>query len=68
MAGQSLSRMADIARRAGVSRTAVSDAQSGHSGVAENTRKELLEIAAELGGAPGRVREPGSRAHEEQDL
>jgi DNA-binding LacI/PurR family transcriptional regulator len=41
--------MADIARRAGVSRTAVSYALNGQPGVAADTRRHVLEIAAELG-------------------
>jgi DNA-binding LacI/PurR family transcriptional regulator len=41
--------MAEIARRAGVSRTAVSYSLNGQAGVSEPTRQRVLQIAAELG-------------------
>ncbi|MHA4819852.1 LacI family DNA-binding transcriptional regulator [Streptomyces aculeolatus] len=44
--------MADIARRAGVSRAAVSYAVSGRAGVSDVTRQRVLRIAAEMGFEP----------------
>lgn len=44
--------MADIARRAGVSRASVSYAMSGRPGVSDATRRRVLEVAAELGFEP----------------
>lgn len=44
--------MSDIARRAGVSRAAVSYSLNGLPGVSEPTRRKVLEIAAELGFEP----------------
>lgn len=45
----------DIARRAGVSKGAVSYALNGRPGVSESTRARILQIAAELGWAPNRT-------------
>jgi DNA-binding LacI/PurR family transcriptional regulator len=47
--------MADIARRAGVSKVAVSYALNGHAGVSASTRKRILAIAEELGFNPSRA-------------
>ncbi len=44
--------IADIARRAGVSKGAVSYALNGHAGVSESTRQRVLAIAEELGWRP----------------
>ncbi|HEY8533931.1 MAG TPA: LacI family DNA-binding transcriptional regulator, partial [Micromonospora sp.] len=41
--------IADIARRAGVSKGAVSYALNGQPGVSEATRQRILAIARELG-------------------
>ena len=45
----------DIARRAGVSKGAVSYALNGRPGVSEVTRNKILEVAHELGWAPNRT-------------
>jgi DNA-binding LacI/PurR family transcriptional regulator len=45
----------DIARRAGVSKGAVSYALNGRPGVSEETRHKILEVAGELGWAPNRT-------------
>lgn len=45
----------DIARRAGVSKGAVSYALNGRPGVSEQTRSKILEVAEELGWAPNRT-------------
>ncbi len=45
----------DIARRAGVSKGAVSYALNGRPGVSEETRHKILEVASELGWAPNRT-------------
>jgi DNA-binding LacI/PurR family transcriptional regulator len=45
----------DIARRAGVSKGAVSYALNGRPGVSEQTRTKILEVASELGWAPNRT-------------
>ncbi|MFC7547541.1 LacI family DNA-binding transcriptional regulator [Plantactinospora sp. GCM10030261] len=44
--------MADVARRAGVSKGAVSYALNGLPGVSEATRRRILDVAAELGFSP----------------
>ena len=44
--------IADIARRAGVSKGAVSYALNGQPGVSEATRRRILELAAEMGWHP----------------
>ncbi|MBN1170542.1 MAG: LacI family DNA-binding transcriptional regulator [Micromonosporaceae bacterium] len=44
--------IADIAKRAGVSKGAVSYALNGHAGVSETTRKRILAIAEEIGWSP----------------
>lgn len=44
--------MADIARRAGVSKVAVSYALNGQNGVSEATRQRILAIAEEIGWNP----------------
>jgi DNA-binding LacI/PurR family transcriptional regulator len=44
--------IADIAKRAGVSKGAVSYALNGQPGVSETTRRRVLELAAELGWHP----------------
>lgn len=44
--------IADVARRAGVSKGAVSYALNGQPGVSEETRRRILAIAAELGFTP----------------
>ena len=44
--------MADIARRAGVTKSAVSFALNGRPGVSEPTRRRILAIARELGWQP----------------
>ena len=44
--------MADIAKRAGVSKVAVSYALNGQPGVSETTRRRVLELAAEMGWHP----------------
>jgi DNA-binding LacI/PurR family transcriptional regulator len=44
--------IADIARRAGVSKGAVSYALNGQAGVSETTRQRIQAIAAELGWSP----------------
>lgn len=45
----------DIARRAGVSKGAVSYALNGRPGVSEETRTKILEVAHKLGWAPNRT-------------
>jgi DNA-binding LacI/PurR family transcriptional regulator len=45
----------DIARRAGVSKGAVSYALNGRPGVSEETRGKILDVAQELGWAPNRT-------------
>ncbi|HYI57999.1 MAG TPA: LacI family DNA-binding transcriptional regulator [Microlunatus sp.] len=45
----------DIARRAGVSKGAVSYALNGRPGVSEETRHKILDVAHELGWAPNRT-------------
>ncbi|HYI54531.1 MAG TPA: LacI family DNA-binding transcriptional regulator [Microlunatus sp.] len=45
----------DIARRAGVSKGAVSYALNGRPGVSEKTRTKILDVAHELGWAPNRT-------------
>jgi DNA-binding LacI/PurR family transcriptional regulator len=45
----------DIARRAGVSKGAVSYALNGRPGVSEETRTKILDVASELGWAPNRT-------------
>lgn len=44
--------IADVARRAGVSKGAVSYALNGQPGVSEATRQRILAIAAEIGFSP----------------
>ncbi len=44
--------IADIAKRAGVSKGAVSYALNGHAGVSEATRQRILAIADEIGWSP----------------
>ncbi|MFF3865461.1 LacI family DNA-binding transcriptional regulator [Micromonospora sp. NPDC001898] len=44
--------IADVARRAGVSKGAVSYAMNGQPGVSEATRQRILAIAAEIGFSP----------------
>ncbi|WP_328339310.1 LacI family DNA-binding transcriptional regulator [Micromonospora sp. NBC_00421] len=44
--------IADVARRAGVSKGAVSYALNGQPGVSETTRQRILAIAAEIGFSP----------------
>ena len=44
--------IADVARRAGVSKGAVSYALNGQPGVSESTRRRVLAIAEELGWNP----------------
>ena len=44
--------IADVARRAGVSRAAVSFAVNGRPGVADETRARILRAAEELGWQP----------------
>lgn len=46
--------IADVARRAGVSKGAVSFALNGRSGVSSETRQRILDVAADLGWAPNR--------------
>jgi hypothetical protein len=46
--------IADVARRAGVSPAAVSFAMNDRPGVAEATRRRILDAAAELGWRPSR--------------
>jgi DNA-binding LacI/PurR family transcriptional regulator len=50
--GSSRSTMADIARRLGISKAAVSYALNGQPGVGAATRQKVLEVAAELGWYP----------------
>jgi DNA-binding LacI/PurR family transcriptional regulator len=45
----------DIARRAGVSKGAVSYALNGRPGVSASTRERILQVAGELGWAPNRT-------------
>lgn len=45
----------DIARRAGVSKGAVSYALNGRPGVSDETRTKILDVAQELGWAPNRT-------------
>lgn len=45
----------DIARRAGVSKGAVSYALNGRPGVSEQTRTKILDVARDLGWAPNRT-------------
>lgn len=45
----------DIARRAGVSKGAVSYALNGRPGVSATTRERILQVAGELGWAPNRT-------------
>src|SRR5262245_14401466 len=47
--------ISDIARRAGVSKGAVSFALNNRPGVAESTRERILAIAEELGWYPNRA-------------
>jgi DNA-binding LacI/PurR family transcriptional regulator len=47
--------IADIARRAGVSKGSVSYALNGRPGVSEPTRRRILEIAEEVGWHPNRA-------------
>jgi len=54
-------RMADIAEALGVSVVSVSKALSGQSGVSEDTRDKILELAREWGYVPLRTRKPESR-------
>ncbi|WP_434743141.1 LacI family DNA-binding transcriptional regulator [Micromonospora sp. SH-82] len=44
--------IADVARRAGVSKGAVSYALNGQPGVSEATRRRIMDIAAEIGFSP----------------
>ncbi len=44
--------IADVARHAGVSKGAVSFALNGRAGVSQETRRRILEVAAELGWSP----------------
>ncbi|MFJ7231284.1 LacI family DNA-binding transcriptional regulator [Streptomyces tendae] len=46
--------IADVARRAGVSRTSVSFALNDRPGIAEETKQRILAAAAELGWTPSR--------------
>lgn len=46
--------IADVARRAGVSKGAVSFALNGRPGVSDETRRRILDAAAELGWVPNR--------------
>ncbi len=54
-------RMADIAEELGVSVVSVSKALSGQSGVSEETRGKILELARERGYVPLRTRKPEAR-------
>ena len=54
-------RMADIAQKLGVSVVSVSKALSGQSGVSEETRDKILELAREWGYVPLRTRRPEAR-------
>lgn len=54
-------RMADLAEELGVSVVSVSKALSGQSGVSEETREKILELARERGYVPLRTRKPESR-------
>ena len=51
-------RMADIAKELGVSVVSVSKALSGQSGVSDDTREKILELAREWGYVPLRTRRP----------
>ncbi|MER5422634.1 LacI family DNA-binding transcriptional regulator [Streptosporangium roseum] len=57
--------IADIARRAGVSKVAVSYALNGQAGVSEATRATIMAIAAEIGWRPNSAARAlnGARAH-----
>ncbi|WP_344859459.1 LacI family DNA-binding transcriptional regulator [Planomonospora alba] len=57
--------IADIARRAGVSKVAVSYALNGRAGVSEATRANIMAIAAEIGWRPNSAARAlnGARAH-----
>ena len=50
-------RMADIAKKLGVSVVSVSKALSGKDGVSEQTRERIIETAREMGYVPLRTRE-----------
>lgn len=54
----------DIARRAGVSNTAVSFALNGKPGISDTTRRRIIDVAAELGWRPSSAARAlvGSRA------
>jgi DNA-binding LacI/PurR family transcriptional regulator len=52
--------IADIAKRAGVSKGAVSYALNGQPGVSETTRRRVLELAAEMGWHPNSAARPAS--------
>ena len=54
-------RMADLAEALGVSVVSVSKALSGQSGVSEETREKILELAREWGYVPLRTRKPETR-------
>lgn len=54
-------RMADIADELGVSVVSVSKALSGQSGVSDETREKILELAREWGYVPLRTKKPESR-------
>ena len=47
--------ISDIAKRAGVSKGAVSYALNGRPGVSDDTRERILQIAKELGWYPNRA-------------
>ena len=47
--------IADIARRAGVTKAAVSFALNGHPGVSASTRQRILAIADEIGFEPSKA-------------
>src|SRR5690349_10900461 len=51
-AGRRRPTLADIAKRAGVSKGAASFALNGRAGVSEDTRRRVLEIAEQLGWMP----------------
>jgi DNA-binding LacI/PurR family transcriptional regulator len=53
--GQGRATISDIARRAGVSKGAVSYALNGRPGVSDHTRERILSIADELGWYPNRA-------------
>lgn len=52
MTNQTRPTIADVARRAGVSKGLVSFALNGRAGVAPDTRDRILSVAAEMGWSP----------------